>query len=49
VIEPSRDGRIEYFPCDVTLKDGTKIERVYFVSEIPFLKQWGISPEGGSG
>jgi len=33
-IEPSKDWGVEYFPCDVTLKDGVKIERVYFVAEI---------------
>jgi hypothetical protein len=48
-IEPSKDWGVEYFPCDVTLKDGVKIERVYFVAEIPFLKKWGISPDADPG
>src|SRR5882724_9244574 len=44
-ITPSRDRDIEYYPCDARLHDGTIIERVYVVSEIPYIKHWGVYPE----
>ena len=36
---------MEYFPCLVTMKDGSKIDRVYVVSESLYLKHWGVPPE----
>lgn len=44
-IVPSRDGDIEYYPCDVRLHDGRMVERVYVVSEIPYINHWGVYPE----
>jgi hypothetical protein len=44
LIVPSRDRDIEYYPCDVRLRDGRIVERVYLVSEGPYIQHWGIYP-----
>jgi hypothetical protein len=44
-IEQSRAGAMEYFPCDLTLKDGKKIDRVYVVSEARYTKHFRMYPE----
>jgi hypothetical protein len=43
-ITPSGDRWIAYYPCRVCLNDGTELDRVYLVSEIPFSKVWGVYP-----
>jgi hypothetical protein len=44
-IPPSGDRWITYYPCCVRLNDGTKLDRVYLVAEIPFIKIWGWYPD----
>jgi hypothetical protein len=48
-IEPSYDGALAYFPCDVVLTDGSRVDRVYLVSEITCVKNWGVYPEQDPG
>jgi hypothetical protein len=48
-IPPSFDREITYYPCRVWLNDGTKLDRVYLVAEIPFIKIWGIYPDRDRG
>ena len=45
---PSRDGELSYFPCLVTLKDGSQLDRVYVMQFEPYIKSWGIRPEDDS-
>jgi hypothetical protein len=45
-IEPSVIGRGNYFPCSVTLKDGTTHDCVYVVSQATYIRDWGFYPEG---
>lgn len=44
-LEPSKDGELAYFPCRVTLKDGTVFDTVYIEPEKPYLRFWGVYPE----
>jgi hypothetical protein len=44
-IEPSVIGRSKYFPCSVTLKDGTTHECVYVVSQATYIRDWGFYPK----
>jgi hypothetical protein len=37
-VTPSVDQGISYYPCCVRLNDGTRLDRVYLVAEIPFVK-----------
>lgn len=48
-IAPSRDSELEYYPCDARLHDGRIVERVYVVSQIPYIKHWGVYPADDSG
>ena len=48
-IVPSEDGSLRYFPCRVTLKDGSVFDAVYIVPELPYLRVWGIYPEDDQG
>jgi hypothetical protein len=48
-VPPSRDGGISYRPCDVVLKDGDRVQRVYIMPEDPYIVVWGIWPEDDSG
>src|SRR5688500_721775 len=48
-IVPSRDGEMEYRPCTVTLRDGTRLPRVYVVPVLPYMRFWGVPPEHDSG
>jgi len=43
-ITPSVDGDLKYFPCLVRLNDGTEVDRVYLVSEAPYITHWGVYP-----
>jgi hypothetical protein len=44
VVTPSIDGDLKYYPCRVRLNDGTEVDRVYLVSEAPYIKHWGLYP-----
>ncbi len=44
-IEPSFDGRMEYRPCAVALKDGTRLECVYVAGEDDYHRCWEIWPQ----
>jgi hypothetical protein len=48
-VPPSGDRWITYYPCCVWLNDGTKLDRVYLVAEIPFIKIWGVYPDQDRG
>ena len=41
-MRPSRDGAIAYYPCQVTLKDGSYHPRVYLVDGKQFDRTWGV-------
>jgi hypothetical protein len=43
-VTPSGDAWTTYYPCCVRLNDGTELDRVYIVAEIPFIKVRGIYP-----
>ena len=38
LIEPSQDGILKYYPCAVTLRNGTLLDRVYVVDFAPYIK-----------
>jgi hypothetical protein len=40
---------LAYYPCLVTLQDGTSLDRVYLVSQAPWVKLWGIYPGSDPG
>jgi hypothetical protein len=44
-IHSSTDGLMAYYPCRVTLKDGTVLDNVYIEPEQPYLRAWGVYPE----
>lgn len=46
---PSGDDELKYYPCRVTLKDGTILDTVYIEPEIPYFRIWGIWPEDDRG
>jgi hypothetical protein len=48
-IEPSRDGKMAYFPCRAILADGRAVDTVYIVPEMAYLRHWGIYPEDDKG
>jgi len=48
-IEPSRDGDIAYYPCQVILNNGDTHDRVYVVEERTYIKHWGVYPEDDKG
>lgn len=39
---------LAYYPCLVTLHDGTSLDRVYLVSQAPWIKLWGVYPRSDS-
>lgn len=41
--------QLAYYPCLVTTKDGTSLDRVYLVSEIPWITLWGVYPNQDHG
>jgi hypothetical protein len=48
-IEPSVvDEELRYWPCSVTLKDGTIVDRVYIVAAQPYINTWGVWPDQDS-
>ncbi len=43
---PAAGGyELEYPPCDVRLKDGRRVSRVYVVPDDLYIKVWGVWPE----
>src|SRR5271170_3301475 len=46
-IEPSREGAIKYFPCDVVLKTGERVDCVYLISLADYVKLWRFYPGRG--
>jgi hypothetical protein len=44
-IPASHAGDLDYRPCQVTLRDGSTVERVYVVEALPYFRTWGIAPE----
>jgi hypothetical protein len=48
-VPPSGDRWITNYPCCVRLNDGTELDRVYLVAEIPFIKIWGLYPDQDRG
>jgi hypothetical protein len=48
-VPPSRDGRLEYHPCRVTLDDGRIVDCVYIVEAGAYLVKWGVWPEDDPG
>jgi len=48
-VAPSRDGEMEYRPCSVTLRDGTRLPCVYVVPVQPYMRYWGVPPEHDRG
>lgn len=49
VIVPSEDGELRYYPCRVTLADGSVLDTVYIEPEMPYLRAWGVYPENDRG
>ena len=39
----------KYYPCQVTLDDGTVMDRVYVVSDQPYYQLWGVWPKDDRG
>ncbi|MEK7448085.1 MAG: hypothetical protein AAB019_01235 [Planctomycetota bacterium] len=47
-VKPSRDEfgtGIEYYPCKVTLKDGSSFDRVYVQESESYITHWGVWPK----
>jgi hypothetical protein len=40
---------LAYYPCLVTFRDGTSLDRVYLVSQAPWIKLWGVYPNADPG
>jgi hypothetical protein len=40
---------LKYYPCLVTMKDGTSLDRVYLVSELLWIRLWGVYPSEDHG
>ena len=47
-VEPSHDQYLDYFPCQVTLRSGEIVDRVYLVKHQPYIRAWGVTPEEDS-
>jgi hypothetical protein len=46
LVERSIDGSMRYAPCQVTLKSGEVVDRVYVVDAPTYMAYWGIDPNG---
>jgi hypothetical protein len=46
-IEPSRRGEVKYFPCDVVLTTGERVDCVYFISLKDYVKEFRSYPDRG--
>jgi hypothetical protein len=45
-IVPSGDDELKYYPCRVTLHNGTILDTVYIEPELPYLRFWGRISRG---
>jgi hypothetical protein len=48
-IEPSRSGKLDYYPCQVLPRTGATMDRVYVAAEAPYISVWGVYPEQDRG
>jgi hypothetical protein len=48
-VPTSRDGKLEYHPCRVKLKDGRILDCVYIIPAQAYIEHWGIWPEDDKG
>ena len=48
-IEPSTSGKIRYYPCLVTLRDGTSLDHICLVEHALYLRHWGVEPTDDAG
>ena len=48
-IPAAGDFGLEYPPCDVRLKDGRRMSRVYVVPEDRYIRVWGAWPDDDKG
>jgi len=48
-VAPSKDWTMEYRPCQVTLKNGDRLDNVYVQEEQSYLKTWGVMLDADSG
>jgi hypothetical protein len=48
-VPPSTDGRLLYRPCQVTLRDGRMLDRVYVQEAWVWKGSWGVWPEDDRG
>ncbi len=44
LVEQSGDGAFWYSPCEVTLRSGQIVDRVYVAEAKPFFEYWGADP-----
>ncbi len=48
-VQRSFDGTCEYAPCQVTLRSGDIVDRVYVVEAESYRRAWGIKPQEDPG
>lgn len=48
-VPASHTGELDYRPCQVTLRDGSTVDRVYVVEALPYFRTWGVAPEDDAG
>jgi hypothetical protein len=44
LVAPSDLNDCNYFPCAVTLRDGSRLECVYLVEQYRYIRPWGVYP-----
>ena len=48
-IQPNKCDELQYNPCQVQLRSGATIDRVYIVAEASYISLWGVYPEQDRG
>ena len=48
-VTPSKDWSMEYRPCQVTLKNGETVDKVYVQEEQSYIKTWVVMPHEDPG
>ena len=48
-IRPVDGGRVIYYPCAVTLRDGSKLDNVYLSPADQWISVWGVWPDEDRG
>jgi len=48
-VKPSKDWTMEYRPCQVKLKNGEMLDRVYVAEVETYMNSWGVMPDQDSG